>query len=91
MKTIHRLITEFAEELREGKDTFRIRMLLRAELSVTAVPLPRCLDLIPPDFEPESEIDFDLLAAAAIEELDAAQRTVWSNHTLYRPAASADE
>jgi len=84
LKQIHRLITELVEVAHTNPHgLFPIEMNLRAELGVSRVPLPKCIELVDvrlgdlPVHNDPRRSDFDKAAEAAIAEVERAHETVW--------------
>ena len=95
LKTILRLISELVDVAhRDVTQTFAVQMRLRAELGVTYVPLPKCIELVDPAHGRTFTIpELDTLAPAALAEVEAAQQTVWEGHiegVLYGPRGAAE-
>jgi hypothetical protein len=89
LKQIHRLITELVNAAHNAPDDiFRTQLYLRSELSVTTVPLPKCLELVDPDrgdlrvSDNPRWSDFDRLASDAMAEVEEAQISVWQGEIV---------
>ena len=80
LKSILRLITGVVDAVHNHpKDDFIPKMHLRAELGVTYVELPLCLELVDPARGDLSLQAFDRLAAEALSEVEAARKEVWND------------
>lgn len=80
LKMIYRLITDLVEMAHRNPDqAFGPSMRLRSELAVAyATPLPKCIELVDKWHGETMTVDqLDLIAPAALAEVQAAHAVVW--------------
>lgn len=78
LNLIHQQISEVARTLEEAPaETLWAQMRLRAELVVTTIRLPKCVQLVEVRWTPDTAAQLSGLASAAIAEVETAQKIVW--------------